>query len=165
MPGLLFVAIFVAMMMEIISRALTRTSFAWNTEFCRYALVWVTFLGAVYVRRERSHIQVIFLHRHLTDKNHRIPLFIVNFIRLAAAVAFWAFLAYFGYRLSVRTTRFYSSAMKVSQYWLYFSTVICGVFAGIMEIINFGRLFMGKEVDPPSAMPASGVDGEVEGGI
>jgi TRAP-type C4-dicarboxylate transport system permease small subunit len=154
-PGVIFIAIFIAMLLEIGSRAIVGTSFAWNTEFCRYALVWVAFLGSVYVRRERSHIQVVFLHEYLVRNNHRISLFLVNFVRCLAAFSFWIFIAYFGYRLSVRTVRFYSSAMAISQYWLYFSTVVCGVLAGIMEAINFVRLFRGtyreKEDEPDSA--------------
>lgn len=147
-PGLFFVAIFLAMLLEIGSRALLGTSFAWNTEFCRYALVWVTFVGAVYVRRERSHIQVLFLHEYIASKGHTKLLWAVNFIRLLVAIAFWIFLAYFGYRLSVRTTKFYSSAMAISQYWLYFSTVICGVLAGAMEILSFVRLMRGTYTEP-----------------
>ena len=152
-PGLFFISIFIAMMMEIISRAVLGTSFAWSTEYCRYALVWVTFLGAVYVRRNHAHIQVLFLHQMLERRSATSPfykslLFLVNFIRFVVALAFWFFLIYFGYRLSARTTRFYSSAMAISQYWLYFCTVLCGLFAGIMELLNFIKLFKGDYIEP-----------------
>ncbi|MDR2391085.1 MAG: TRAP transporter small permease, partial [Planctomycetota bacterium] len=161
-PGLIFIAIFIAMLLEIGSRAIFGTSFAWNTEFCRYALVWVAFLGSVYVRRERAHIQVVFLHEYLVRNNHRTLLFLVNFIRSAAATFFWIFIAYFGYRLSTRTVRFYSSAMGISQYWLYFSTVVCGILAGIMEIINFIRLFLGTYQEPVKSGSADQADGKAE---
>jgi TRAP-type C4-dicarboxylate transport system permease small subunit len=157
LPGVFFVAIFLVMLLEIASRAVLGTSFAWNTEFCRYALVWVAFLGSVYVRRERSHIQVVFVHEFLERRGYKELLFVVNFIRSVVAITFWFFLAYYGYRLSVRTVKFYSSAMYVSQYWLYFSTVVCGTLAGIMEIINFGRLFAGTYLE--SDKPDSNGDG------
>jgi TRAP-type C4-dicarboxylate transport system permease small subunit len=143
LPGVLFVFIFIVMLLEVAFRAVADNSIAWNTEFCRYALVWVTFLGAIYVRRERSHIQVIFLHEWLNRGGHRKALFLVNLIRSLIAITFWAFLAYFGYRLSDRTVKFYSSAMNISQYWLYISTTICGVPALIMEGVNLVRLLRG----------------------
>ena len=152
LPGVLFISIFVIMLLEIAYRALTNKSIAWNTEFCRYALAWVTFLGAVYVRRERSHIQVVFLHEWLARKGHRIALFMVNLIRSLTAIAFWAFLAYFGHQLSNRTVRFYSSAMSISQYWLYICAAVCGVLTLIMESINLLRLlFGGGDASMPAA--------------
>ena len=39
-PGLFFVSIFAVMLLEIISRGVFEKSFAWSTEYCRYALVW-----------------------------------------------------------------------------------------------------------------------------
>ncbi|MDR1534253.1 MAG: TRAP transporter small permease [Planctomycetota bacterium] len=157
-PGLLFVAIFVAMLLEIGFRAVLRTSITWNTEFCRYALVWVAFVGSVYVRREGKHIQVVFLHEYLARHNFRIALFLINLFRCLAGLAFWIFLAWFGYRLSARTVRFYSSAMAISQYWLYFATVLCGVPAAIMEAGRIWRLFTGRYREPGGG-PGEG-DGE-----
>ncbi len=158
-PGLLFVSIFLIMLLEIISRGLFAKSFAWSTEYCRYALVWVTFLGAVYVRREGSHIQVVFLHEYLQRNRHRKLLFAVNLIRHLVALAFWLFLAVYGYRLSERTVKFLSSAMALSQYWLYISTSVCGVFAGAMEAINLVRLFIPGGRPPAGAAPKGAGEG------
>ncbi len=156
-PGLLFVSIFLVMVLEIASRGVFGKSFPWSTEYCRYALVWVTFLGAVYVRREQSHIQVVFLYQYLERNGHRRLLFLVNVLRSLVALAFWIFLAVYGYRLSERTVKFLSSAMAVSQYWLYVSTAICGAFAGVMEALNLARLFR-----TPAGPKA---DGAREGGL
>ena len=158
-PGLLFVSIFSIMLLEIISRSVFDKSFAWSTEYCRYALVWVTFLGAVYVRRENSHIQVVFLHQYLERTGRRKLLFLVNLVRSLVAIAFWAFLAIYGYRLSERTIKFYSSAMSLSQYWLYISTAICGVFGVVMEIITLIKLFPGGSGDAAVAPRDGGAEG------
>ena len=140
-PGILFVSIFIVMLLEIASRHIFNKSFEWNTEYCRYALVWVTFIGAVYVRRENSHIEVAALYDFLKGRKHYTAMFILDLIRSIVSLGFWFFLAYYGHILAKRTANFTSSAMDISQYWLYISSSICGVLGLIMETGTFIRLF------------------------
>lgn len=148
-PGILFVSIFFVMLMEIASRLIFRKSFEWNTEYCRYALVWVTFIGAIYVRRDRSHIQVTALYDYLMEKKWTGALWVIDLIREIALIAFWGMLAYFGYQLSMRTARFSSSALGISQFWLYICTAVCGVMGGLMELNTLYRLFTRGWEPPP----------------
>lgn len=143
-PALFFVSIFLVMLMEIFSRQFFGKSWAWNTEYCRYALVWVTFLGCVYVRREGSHIKVSALYDYFDGKGWTRATYVMDVIQGIVAIAFWFVLAFYGWRLSIRVTRIISPALEVSLFWLYLPTCVCGVLAGIMEIIGFVRLLQGK---------------------
>lgn len=147
-PGVLFVSIFFVMLTEIGARLIFKKSFEWNTEYCRYALVWVTFIGAIYVRRDRSHIQVTALYDYCMDKGWTRALWLIDLIREIALIAFWVLLGYFGYELARRTAKFSSSALGISQYWLYICTAICGLLGGIMELGTIYRLFT-KGWEPP----------------
>lgn len=141
-PGVFFVSIFFVMLLEIFSRVIFKKSWEWNTEYCRYALVWVTFIGAVYVRRENSHIEVNALYDYFKNRNMKGMVFVMDLIRSVVSLAFWLFLAWYGYVLAKRTSNFTSSAMDISQFWLYISASICGVLGLIMEIGTFVRIFM-----------------------
>lgn len=149
-PALFFVSIFFVMLMEIFSRQFFGKSWAWNTEYCRYALVWVTFLGCVYVRREGSHIKVTALYDYFNSKGWTKLSYAMDVIQSIVAIAFWFVLAFYGWRLSIRVTRIISPALEVSQFWLYLPTFICGVLAGIMEIIGFVGLLQGKRPAEPA---------------
>ncbi len=150
-PALIFVSIFFVMLMEIFSRMLFAKSWAWNTEYCRFALVWVTFLGCVYVRRERSHIKVSALYDYFVHKGWTKVAWLMDLLQCVVAMAFWFMLAYYGWRLSYRVTRIISPALEMSLFWLYLPTCICGVLAGIMEIFGFFRLLKGGR---PEALAA-----------
>ena len=133
-PALFFVSIFAVMLLEIFSRQLFGKSFPWNTEYCRYALVWVTFLGCVYVRRENSHIKVEALYDFFKRRNAWGVMFLMDAFQHLLALVFWIFLAYYGGRLSYRVTRIISPALEVSLFWLYLPTCICGVLGTILEV-------------------------------
>jgi TRAP-type C4-dicarboxylate transport system permease small subunit len=138
-PGTLFVSIFFVMLMEIISRVAFRKSFEWNTEYCRYALVWITFLGTVYMIRENNHIAVTAVYDLCDRRNYRGLVFAMTVLRSLVSLLFWGILAWYGYKLASRTANFESSAMNISQFWLYICTSTCGVFAGIMELLKLFR--------------------------
>ncbi|MCC8189551.1 MAG: TRAP transporter small permease [Planctomycetes bacterium] len=151
LPGVLFVSIFLVMLLEICARLVFRKSFEWNTEYCRYALVWVTFIGAIYVRRQGSHIQVTVLYDLLEARGSRVFLTAIDIVREAVAMMFWLLLGWFGYQMSVRTARFSSSAMGISQYWLYICTAVCGLMGGILEVFQIVRLLAQGRDKPDTA--------------
>ncbi len=132
-PALLFCSIFFIMLMEIFSRLLFRKSFEWNTEFCRYALVWIAFLGSVYVRRENAHIKVMALYDFFVARGHFKTAYCMDVFCSILSLLFYAFLGFYGNKLATVTARFGSSAMGLSQYWLYLCTAIAGIFGFLLE--------------------------------
>lgn len=74
-------------MLEIISRALANTSFAWSEELSRYVLIWITYFGAAAVTRDNSHIRVEFLIDRLHPTARRIvEIFVVLLCLVFSAV-------------------------------------------------------------------------------
>lgn len=69
-------------MLEIISRALANTSFAWSEELSRYVLIWITYFGAAAVTRDNGHIRVEILIDRLNPAMRRIVEIIVALLCL-----------------------------------------------------------------------------------
>ena len=132
-PGLIFCSIFIIMLMEIFSRLLFRKSFEWNTEYCRYALVWIAFLGSVYVRRENAHIKVMALYDYFVKRGHVKIAYAMDVFCSLFSLGFYTYLGVYGYKLATVTARFGSSAMGLSQYWLYLCTALAGIFGFLLE--------------------------------
>ncbi len=159
-PALFFVSIIAVMQFEILSREFFGSSLPWNTEYCRYALVWVTFLGAVYVRRENAHIQVTALYDFLRKNGRKTIVFMLDLLRSLLSLWYWGVLAYGGYSLAERTVRFQSPAMRLSQYWLYICIPLCGALAGVIEVRDLVRLFTGEGGGKAPLRPGSKGEGE-----
>ena len=69
MIGVFMVALFVLSSAEIVARFVFNNSMVWVTEFCRFILIWLVFLGATLVTKRASHLSVgISLDNYVTGK-------------------------------------------------------------------------------------------------
>ncbi|MCL2000587.1 MAG: TRAP transporter small permease [Planctomycetes bacterium] len=144
-PGILFISILFIMLLEVFSRKLFNKSFPWSIEYCRFALVWLTFIGSVYVRRERSHIKVGVLYDYCVKREWTGFAFAMDVLSSLLAIMFWILLIFYGWRLSIRVGRIVSPAFEISLFWLYICTFIGGLLAVVMEVIEFAGLLFGKK--------------------
>ena len=53
---------------QIITRYVFNFSVAWNIELSRYTFVWLTFVGAAFVRKQESHIKIEILFNVVNKK-------------------------------------------------------------------------------------------------
>lgn len=143
-PALIFISIFFVMIAEVFCRKFFTLSLSWSAEYCRYALVWVTFTGAAFVRRNDLHIKVDALYNWFVRRGWSGLALAVDCAACVLGILFWFVLTYFGWRLSSRVGLIRASSMNVSMFWLYVSTSIGGVLAGVMEIIALVKLLSGK---------------------
>ncbi|WP_298363494.1 TRAP transporter small permease [uncultured Lutibacter sp.] len=66
-----FALLVLDVLFQVFSRYLLGTSFTWTEEFARFALIWMTILGAAYLNGKREHLSMDFLYDKLTEKNKR----------------------------------------------------------------------------------------------
>ena len=144
-PGFIFVSIFLVMLMEIFCRKFFTHSLSWSSEYSRYALVWVTFTGTAFVRRNDLHIKVDALYDYFNRRGWTKLSFAIDFAISILAILYWCVLVYFGWLLASRTSRIRASSMDISMFWLYIPTCIGGLLAGIVEIVDFIKLLSGKK--------------------
>lgn len=76
---------------QVFSRYLLGASFTWTEEFARFALIWMTILGAAYLSAKREHLSMDFLYQKLSATNKRkasilIEIFIFLFALIVMVV-------------------------------------------------------------------------------
>ena len=123
-PVILFLLIFALMSVQIFTRYLLHFTLPWNIELSRYTFVWLTFLGAAYVRKQHSHIKIEILYNYVNEK---LPLGWQKALWLfkeVISVIYVIALIYFGIILAYKSRRFMSQAMQISQFYLYISVSV-----------------------------------------
>lgn len=140
-PMLFFLSIFFVMTFGVLSRYVLGFYWSWNVEFSSYAFVWLTFVGSAYVRRMGSHIKIEIVYALIEPKLPPVVRMIIWIFKEIVIIAFLVLLVRFGYELSVRSVRFRSQAMQLSQYWLYISAAVGGFFFLLREIPDAVRQF------------------------
>jgi TRAP-type C4-dicarboxylate transport system permease small subunit len=131
-----FLLIFFLMNLGVFGRYFFDLSFEWNIELCSYSFVWLTFLGAAFVRKKYSHIKVEFFY---TAAVRRLPLAGRRAIYLIKELIMFFFLGtliVLGVELAVRSWRFASQAMQISQFFLYISVPVGAAMFLYREILR-----------------------------
>ena len=58
---IIFALLVLDVLFQVFSRYILGTSFTWTEEFARFALIWMTILGAAYLNAKREHLSMDFL--------------------------------------------------------------------------------------------------------
>jgi TRAP-type C4-dicarboxylate transport system permease small subunit len=138
-----FLLIFFLLVMGVILRFWFSVSFAWNIELTRYSFVWLTFVGAAYVRRDDGHIKIDFFVNYIKRKMPAFAAAVYWTITKVIAIVYFALLIYFSYLLSIQTWRFKSQAMQMPQSFLYISVGLGSLMYLVREIVDSVRRFKG----------------------
>lgn len=133
---LLFLLIFLLMVVGVFLRYVFSISFAWNIELVRYSFVWLTFIGAAYARKTDSHIKIDLFSNFVKRGAPRWVYTLLWLVSRVIIITFLAFLVYLSVTLSMRSWRFKSQAMQISQFYLYISVGIGSFMYTIREIVD-----------------------------
>lgn len=134
--GILFLAIFVLNIANIISRSIFNYSFLWVSDFSVLCIVWVICLGMSVSIYHAEHISIDFLVKKLNQKNRRILGSIISVI----IIAFLVLLFYEGLITveSKRELRFTTLMWPLA--WSYSALpvfAILSIFFMIPRLLNF----------------------------
>ncbi len=119
-----FFLIFFLMNLGVFGRYFFDISFEWNIELCAYSFVWLTFLGAAYVQRKSAHIKVEFFSLAVARRLSPARRQALYLLKELIMVGFLCTLIVLGLQLAVRSWRFMSQAMQISQFFLYVSVPV-----------------------------------------
>ncbi|WP_299118809.1 TRAP transporter small permease [uncultured Winogradskyella sp.] len=67
----IFALLVLDVLFQVFSRYLLGTSFTWTEEFARFALIWMTILGAAYLSGKKEHLSMDFLYQKFSESNKR----------------------------------------------------------------------------------------------
>ena len=68
---IIFALLVLDVLFQVFSRYLLGTSFTWTEEFARFALIWMTILGAAYLNGTQEHLSMDFLYQKFSETNKR----------------------------------------------------------------------------------------------
>ena len=148
-PLILFLFIFLLMSTQVFTRYIFNFTLPWNIELCRYTFVWLTFVGAAYVRKMDSHIKIEIFFNYVYEKMSLNQQKAIWLLKELLTILYLIALIIFGYILAYKSRRFMSQAMQISQFFLYISVSVGTVFflvREIQDIIYYYRVhFLSKQ--------------------
>ncbi|GAK98059.1 TRAP-type C4-dicarboxylate transport system [Nonlabens tegetincola] len=68
---LIFALLVLDVFLQVASRYVLGESFTWTEEFARFALIWLTILGAAYLNGKKEHLSMDFLYQKFSVSNQK----------------------------------------------------------------------------------------------
>lgn len=143
--GALLAMMAAALLLEVLLRFVFETSLPWTSEFARYAMIWITFVGAALAIKERSHIQINFFVRLLPRNLERYAYIAVNLI----LIAFVAVLLKNSIITVQTEMKVYTAAMNIPFGYIVLSLPLAGVFMIIYLLMDIKALLNNEQVETP----------------
>lgn len=100
---------------NVAGRYLTGNSLTWADEVARYAMIWVTFLGAGLALREGAHAAITNAQEALPTQGQRV----LRGIILLLLFGFFGFMVWVGLDYMARMSVQKSAALRVPMKWVY----------------------------------------------
>ena len=141
---LLIVVAMVAMVVMVFGNVVLRYGFnsgiTVSDEMSRYCFIWLTYIGAMVAMREKGHLGVDTLVKHLGLTGKKVCLFLSEAIMLACNVLF--FIGTFKMH-DLQVTNI-SPVVGMSMIWVYGIGYIVAIVMGIMNVYVIYRLLTGQ---------------------
>lgn len=67
----IFALLVLDVLFQVFSRYALGESFSWTEEFARFALIWMTILGAAYLNGKKEHLSMDFLYQKFSQSNQK----------------------------------------------------------------------------------------------
>ena len=141
---LLIVVSMVAMVIMVFGNVVLRYGFNSgidvSDEMSRYCFIWLTYIGAMVAMREKGHLGVDTLVKHLGLGGKKLCLFLSESLMLTCNVLFFVG-TWKMHELQVSNV---SPVVGLSMIWIYGIGYVVGVVMGIMNLNVLYRLLSGR---------------------
>ncbi|SHJ37261.1 MULTISPECIES: TRAP transporter small permease [Pseudomonas] len=118
-----------------------------SEELSRWAFVWLTFIGALVVLRDRGHMGVDIALKHMPRWGERISLIISQLLMLACSLLFLR-----GSWLQTDINwNFPSPVTGLSMGWFYGVGIVFGLSASFIHLYEIFLLIMSKDIRQPDS--------------
>ena len=140
----LVVAALVAMVVMVFGNVVLRYGFnsgiTVSDEMARYCFIWLTYIGAMIAMREKGHLGVDTLVKHLPVGGKKFCLF------LSEALMLWCNLLFLigTWKMHGLQVSNVSPVVGISMIWIYGIGYVVAVVMGIFNIEKLWRLFRGR---------------------
>jgi TRAP-type C4-dicarboxylate transport system permease small subunit len=138
--GALLAAMVVMVFGNVVMRYAFNSGFSVSEELSRWMFVWLVFMGAVVVQRERGHLGTDMVVSRLGSKGKRIAMGLSLLLML-----FCTWLVFKGsYEQTLINWETTSAVMEVSVSYFYASGVAFSVLVGVILLNDLWRLLSGQ---------------------
>jgi TRAP-type C4-dicarboxylate transport system permease small subunit len=134
---LLIVVCMVAMVIMVFGNVVLRYG---SDEMSRYCFIWLTYIGAMVAMREKGHLGVDTLVKHLGVGGKKLCLFLSEALMLGCNVMFFVG-TWEMHELQVSNV---SPVVGISMIWIYGIGYVVGAVMGIMNLNVLYRLLTGR---------------------
>ena len=121
--AILMVVITGTTFIQVVRRYMFGSVFRWAEELAIYAMVWVTFLGAVLCQRHSEHVRIDFFINLLPAKLKKW----VEVFDLVICMVFMMILAFYSPSLLGTTGKFISTGFTIPMYFVYGSVLVSAI--------------------------------------
>lgn len=143
LAGILMIVVFLSAIFQVINRFILHFSAPWTEEVCRYAFIWVAFLGVANGVKRNSHLNVDLIDGYLSPKTKKILNLILDMVFVALMA--YMFKISMDYLAKVAKYGTVSVGLGIKMWIVY---LILPLFSGaaIIRLIEKDiRIFFGKE--------------------
>ncbi len=124
---------------QVVMRYVFQNSLSWSEELARYIFLWLSWVGASYAVKERSHFRVEMFANILKGRKRRI-------FELMVLLTWFGFCVFLAYQGSVVTRHLLtrgqlSAAMEIPMAWAYASVPVGAGLMGLRLVIEIRKLF------------------------
>lgn len=137
----LFIAMVILIAAQVYTRFFTDSSLTWSEELARYTMVYMVFLAAVLVAREKGHICIDDVVRRLSVKGRTAVLCISSLLQ----ILFFATVVWGAYRLFPTASLRVSPAIGIPIPYVYFCVPLSCVMMLVYTVRDLVHLFTRKE--------------------
>lgn len=124
-------SIVIITVLQIISRYIFNSPIVWTEEMARYFYIWLCYLGAITVQRNKGHLSLD-LFGHLIPKT--VQVFFNLIINVLTVIALY-FLVVAGYKYATTMGRALAITTNIPLKYVYFALPVC------FSLITFFTLF------------------------
>lgn len=135
---IIFAALVLVVLWQVFARYVLNQSFSFTEEFARFALIWLSILGAAYLSGQREHLSMDYLLRKLGPHKRRQRLRVIEILMFLFALIVMVI----GGGNLVYTTLYLgqlSPAMNVSLGYIYAIVPVSGLLIMFYALYNYGH--------------------------
>lgn len=130
--GILIVFLMLSVCWEVVMRYFFNSPTIWVVELASYSVLWITFLGAPWILKEKGHVKMDLLLEALSWENRRL----FNLITSLFAAGICLLVGYYG---TVSTIDLYQTGFKTQTVlmlpkWPLVSVIPLGMFLTALEL-------------------------------
>jgi len=143
---IIFALLVIDVLWQVFSRYILNRSFSFTEEFARFALIWLSILGAAYLNAKREHLSMDFLYQKFSKLNKKkasilIEIFIFLFASIVMVIG--------GFNLVYTTLHLeqLSGTLRIPLGYIYAILPVSGLLIMYFSVYHISRIYKNQLID------------------